>query len=91
MCIIHVETPGGHQRWTRPVELPAITEVTLSATYYDVLATMVKAFGVELEGEAVVKMEQAWQSFCIHILVDHPADCKYSEPTITWSEDCARG
>ncbi|MFO0519232.1 MAG: hypothetical protein ACK515_02265 [bacterium] len=38
-----------------------ITDITLSATYYGVLATMVKAFGVELEGEAVLKVEKDWQ------------------------------
>lgn len=38
-----------------------ITDITMSATYYGVLATMVKAFGVELEGEAVLKVEQDWQ------------------------------
>jgi len=38
-----------------------ITDITLSATYYRALGTMVMAFGVEMESPAVLKIEKDWQ------------------------------
>lgn len=38
-----------------------ITDISLSATYYRALGTLVMAFGVEVESPAVLKIEQDWQ------------------------------
>lgn len=38
-----------------------ITDISLSATYYRALGTMVMAFGVEMESPAVLKIEKDWQ------------------------------
>jgi 4-carboxymuconolactone decarboxylase len=38
-----------------------ITDISLSATYYRALGTMVTAFGVEVEAPAVLKVERDWQ------------------------------
>src|ERR1019366_7145193 len=37
------------------------TDISLSATYYRALGTMVTAFGVEVETPAVLKVERDWQ------------------------------
>jgi 4-carboxymuconolactone decarboxylase len=38
-----------------------ITDISLSATYYRALGTLVMAFGVEMESPAVMKIEREWQ------------------------------
>ena len=38
-----------------------ITDISLSATYYRALGTLVMAFGVEVESPAVLKVEKDWQ------------------------------
>ena len=38
-----------------------ITDISLSATYYRALGTLVMAFGVEMESPAVMKIEKDWQ------------------------------
>ncbi len=38
-----------------------ITDISLSATYYRALGTLVMAFGVEVESPAVLKIEKDWQ------------------------------
>jgi len=38
-----------------------ITDISLSATYYRALGTLVMAFGVEMEPPAVMKIEKDWQ------------------------------
>jgi 4-carboxymuconolactone decarboxylase len=38
-----------------------ITDISLTATYYRALGTMVMAFGVEMESPAVLKIEKDWQ------------------------------
>lgn len=38
-----------------------ITDISLTATYYRALGTLVMAFGVEMEAPDVMKLEQAWQ------------------------------
>lgn len=38
-----------------------ITDISMSASYYRALGTMVMAFGVDLESPDVLKVEQAWQ------------------------------
>ena len=38
-----------------------ITDISLAATYYRALGTMVMAFGVEMESPDVFKVEQDWQ------------------------------
>ena len=38
-----------------------ITDISLSATYYRALGTLVMAFGVEMESPAVLKIEKDWQ------------------------------
>ena len=38
-----------------------ITDISLSATYYRALGTMVLAFGVEMDSPAVLKIEKDWQ------------------------------
>ena len=38
-----------------------ITDISLSATYYRALGTLVMAFGVEMESPVVMKIEQDWQ------------------------------
>lgn len=42
-----------------------ITDISLSATYYRALGTMVMAFRVEMEGADVLEKERAWQK--VHI------------------------
>jgi 4-carboxymuconolactone decarboxylase len=38
-----------------------ITDISLTATYYRALGTLVMAFGVEMESPAVMKLEKDWQ------------------------------